>query len=115
MGVGNFIFVEDHHFFFYFHLRLISSSAMASTYDPSHPIPIIATQEGLAQQTFAHAYDGKLPLDEKPRNEKSQTSGEIEIGSIDPCGDEIRESGMFFLLILENAIGILFQRSWFLS
>ena len=67
---------------------------MASTQDQSHPIPIVATDEGLAPQTVAHAYDEKPPLDEK-----SQTSGDIEpveVGTVDEFEDEIRESGKSF-------------------
>lgn len=80
---------------------------MASTYDPSHPFPIIATQEGIAQQTFAHAYDagdgnengnGKAPVEEKSIDEKVQASTDVEVAVVED-GDVIRESGMLFVLL----------------
>lgn len=64
---------------------------MASTNDPSQPIPIAATGKGPAQPLVAHAYDEKPRLDEK-----AQGLGEfepIEVGTVDEYEDEIRESG----------------------
>ncbi|TVY25264.1 putative transporter [Lachnellula hyalina] len=64
---------------------------MASTFDSSHPVPIIATQEGIVQQAYAHTYDEKLDLDLKtPIDEKNQSSSDVEVVVVD--GDIIRES-----------------------
>jgi len=66
---------------------------MASTFDSSHPVPIIATQEGIVQQAYAHTYDEKPVLDLKtPIDEKNQSSSDVEVVVVD--GDIIRESGM---------------------
>lgn len=64
---------------------------MASTFDSSHPVPIIATQEGIVQQAYAHTYDEKPVLDLKtPIDEKNQSSSDVEVVVVD--GDIIRES-----------------------
>jgi len=66
---------------------------MASTFDPSHPIPVVSTQEGLVQQTFAHAYDEKKGSDEKgPVDGGSRDSSDVEVVVVDG-EDVIRESG----------------------
>ena len=68
---------------------------MASTFDPSHPVPIVATQEGIVQQAYAHTFDEKPALDEKsPIDEKDQSSSDVEVVVLDG-EDIIRESGMF--------------------
>ena len=67
---------------------------MASTHDPAHPVPITGTQEGIAQQTYAHTTDEKSPYEEKTCEENDQSSGDIEIVAIEQDGDVIRESGM---------------------
>jgi hypothetical protein len=66
---------------------------MASTFDASHPVPLVATEEGLVQQTFAHAYDEKNASDEKqPIDEKGRSSSDVEVVIVD--GDDvIKESG----------------------
>ncbi|RDW83238.1 MFS general substrate transporter-26 [Coleophoma crateriformis] len=63
---------------------------MASTYDPNHPLPIVGTQEGIVQQTFAHAYDEKPPIHEKS-SEKDQSSSDVEVVIVDG-EDIIKES-----------------------
>lgn len=71
---------------------------MASTFDPSHPVPIVGTQEGIVQQAYAHTYDADPKLPEKTSiDEKNRSSSEAEAVVID--GDIIRESGMFSMLI----------------
>jgi len=68
---------------------------MASTFDASHPVPIVATQEGIVQQAYAHTYDEKPALDVKsPMGEKDRSSSDVDVVALDG-EDTIRESGMF--------------------
>ena len=67
---------------------------MASTFAPAHPIPIVATQAAVVQQTYAHAYDEKPDVED----EKDGESADVEVGAVEVAGDVIRESGRLFLV-----------------
>ena len=70
---------------------------MASTFDATHPKNlIVATEEGIVQQTFAHAYDEKSNIDEKlTSGEKDRSSSDTEVVALEEDGDVVRESGIF--------------------
>lgn len=77
---------------------------MASTFNPDHPLPIVATQDGLVEETFAHSYDEKPHFKKEEEGQKGEdretckkgsidrSSGEVEIVAV-VDGDIIRESG----------------------
>jgi hypothetical protein len=64
-----------------------------------HPMPIIPTEEGLAQRIYPHAYDEESSVREKVADGGDQASADVKVVFVQQEEEDlIRESGMSLLI-----------------